>query len=57
VVAKLINQIILLFMFYWMTFVYTMYTGIAGPNTITVTRLYNDAQVYVTPASITYIFE
>lgn len=42
---------------YWITFIYILLTGIAGANTITITEIKIDAQVYITSTHITYIFE
>jgi hypothetical protein len=44
-------------MIHWVIFTYILLTGINGPNTITATEIKNDAQVYTTNTSITYIFE
>ena len=45
----------------WITFIYLLLTGVNGPNTITVTEMRTDAQVYQTTTDATietnYIFE
>jgi len=41
----------------WMTFIIMIWSGIAGPNTITITKYENSAYVVTTESSVTYNFE